>query len=201
MPTPAKFAETPHQRMIWEATPGPITPGHETPGHDHETPGRGNLSARKRWDETPRTERETLNSSGWAETPKVDRNLDEITAMKKASAIAAEAANAKKRSRWDETPVGNLVQQTPQMMTPSFGSVNGTPSYPDFTPSGATPSGAKAMNLATPLPSQIPMTPEQMQAYRWEKEIDDRNKPYSDEELDAMFPPGYKVFDELNNKY
>ena len=30
----------------------------------------------------------------------------------------------------------------------------------------------KAMNMATPLPSQIPMTPEQMQAYRWEKEID-----------------------------
>ena len=43
--------------MIWEATPGPITPGHETPGHDHETPGRGNMSSKKRWDETPRTER------------------------------------------------------------------------------------------------------------------------------------------------
>ena len=57
MPTPAKFSETPTTRMIWEATPGPITPAHETPGHDHETPGRGSLSARKRWDETPRTER------------------------------------------------------------------------------------------------------------------------------------------------
>ncbi|CAF4536659.1 unnamed protein product, partial [Rotaria magnacalcarata] len=27
---------------------------------------------RNRWDETPRTERETTNS-GWAETPKTDR--------------------------------------------------------------------------------------------------------------------------------
>lgn len=142
-----------------------------------------------------------MNSSGWAETPKVDRNMDEMMAMKTASALAAEAANAKKRSRWDETPIGNSVQQTPQMMTPNASSVNGTPSYPDLTPSAATPSGMKAMNLATPLPSQIPMTPEQMQAYRWEKEIDERNRPVSDEELDSMFPPGYKVFDLIFNEF
>ena len=37
------------------------------------------------------------------------------------------------------------------------------------------------------------MTPEQMQAFRWEREIDERNRPLMDEELDAMFPPGYKV--------
>jgi len=36
------------------------------------------------------------------------------------------------------------------------------------------------------------MTPEQLQAYRLEREIDERNRPLSDE-LDAMFPPGYKV--------
>lgn len=37
------------------------------------------------------------------------------------------------------------------------------------------------------------MTPEQIQAYRWEREIDERNRPYTDDELDSMFPPGYKV--------
>ena len=38
------------------------------------------------------------------------------------------------------------------------------------------------------------MTPEQMQAYRWEREIDERNRPLSDQELDALFPKeGYKV--------
>ena len=38
------------------------------------------------------------------------------------------------------------------------------------------------------------MTPEQIQAYRWEKEIDERNRPLTDEELDAIFPfDGYKV--------
>lgn len=37
------------------------------------------------------------------------------------------------------------------------------------------------------------MTPEQLQAWRWEREIDERNRPLSDEELDAMFPEGYRV--------
>jgi hypothetical protein len=38
------------------------------------------------------------------------------------------------------------------------------------------------------------MTPEQMQAWRWEKEMDDRNRPMNDDELDAIFPQdGYKV--------
>lgn len=37
------------------------------------------------------------------------------------------------------------------------------------------------------------MTPEQLQAWRWEREIDERNRPLTDEELDAMCPEGYKV--------
>jgi len=37
------------------------------------------------------------------------------------------------------------------------------------------------------------MTPEQLQAYCWEREIDETNRPLSDDELDAMCPPGYKV--------
>ena len=38
------------------------------------------------------------------------------------------------------------------------------------------------------------MTPEQMQAFRWEKELDERNRPLTDYELDGLFPKeGYKV--------
>lgn len=62
MPTPkitGMGSETPsaipNQHMMWDATPGPVTPSHETPAH--ETPGRIANSARRRWDETPRTER------------------------------------------------------------------------------------------------------------------------------------------------
>ena len=63
-----------------------------------------------------------------------------------------------------------------------------------LTPGGTTPTGAKAMGMATPTPGHLAaMTPEQMQAYRWEREIDERNRPLSDDELETMFPPGYKV--------
>ena len=40
----------------------------------------------------------------------------------------------------------------------------------------------------------IPMTPEQRQVFRWEREIDERNRPLTDDELDAIMPKeGYKV--------
>lgn len=34
----------------------------------------------------------------------------------------------------------------------------------------------------------------QAHVWRMEKEIDDKNRPLTDEELDALFPPGYKVY-------
>merc|ERR1719412_1008530 len=86
------------------------------------------------------------------------------------------------------TPMGSMTPS--DKMTPA-GMSGMTPS---MTPSAATPMGPKAMGMATPSPAQMmQMTPEQMQAFRWEREIDERNRPLSDEELDAMFPPGYKV--------
>ena len=73
----------------------------------------------------------------------------------------------KKKSRWDETPT---------------------------TFSGATPAGSAAMGMATPTVTHAgAMTPEQIQALRWERDIDERNRPLTDEELDALFPEGYKV--------
>ena len=168
-------SKTPGQEM-WDPTPmhattTPLTPGHETPGHKSSV-------RRNRWDETPKTERGEA-TSGWAETPRADRGVDLIQDTPTPSA-------SKRRSRWDETPAaGGMTPATPSMMTPSM-----TP----ITPGGATPIGPKAMAMATPTPGHlVPMTPEQMQAFRWEKEIDERNRPMSDEELDSLFPPGYKV--------
>lgn len=82
-------------------------------------------------------------------------------------------------SRWDETPA------TMGGMTPNAA----------YTP-GVTPFGA--VDMATPTPSQLnlrgAMTPEQYNLARWEKDIEERNRPLSDEELDAMFPTeGYKL--------
>lgn len=209
---------------MWDATPGHATPGAATPGR--ETPGhQATPSARRnRWDETPRAEATPGHTTpgghqaGWAETPKTDRGGDLIE-------DTPTPAASKRRSRWDETPGAQTPTMTPGNMTPSMtpggatpGGMTpsgmsgmttpggGTPSGftpggltpGGFTPSGVTPTGAKAMAMATPTPGHLmSMTPEQLQAYTWQREIDERNRPLSDEELDAMFPPGYKVMLQL----
>jgi len=213
-PSRAAWAETPGRKdpgsetpaqpgtRMWEPTPAHTTPGRdkmiggETPGHASATPGAS--TRRNRWDETPRTERDTGKSDGWAETPRSVQPGDKIVSDTPAGSAS------KRRSRWDETP-----SATPSM-TPSGASGAATPSMtpggatpsqtPMMTPGGSTPMGQKAMAMATPSAAQMmQMTPEQMQAYRWEKEIDDRNRPLADEELDAMFPPGYKILQPPNN--
>ena len=182
---------TPAARM-WDPTPAHTTPGRETPAGGMTPGGR-----RNRWDETPRTERETMSQGlGWAETPRTDRGGDKIISE-------AETPASKRRSRWDETPGATpMGGVTPGSATPSATpSGAATPSMTPgamtpggMTPSMATPVGPKAMGMATPSPAQLmAMTPEQLQAFRWENEIDARNRPLSDEELDSMFPPGYKV--------
>ncbi|ESP03174.1 hypothetical protein LOTGIDRAFT_199416 [Lottia gigantea] len=176
-PGRSKGSETPGatpgaSTRMWDSTPGHATPGAATPGRD--TPGnQPTPSARRnRWDETPKTERGTPgHGSGWAETPKTDRGGDLIEDTPTPGA-------SKRRSRWDETPGAN----TPGGMTPSM------------TPGGMTPTMTPAMAMATPTPGHLmSMTPEQMQAYSWQREIDERNRPLPDDELDAMLPPGYKV--------
>jgi splicing factor 3B subunit 1 len=109
---------------------------------------------------------------------------------------------SKRRSRWDltpaqtpaggETPMNGMDGATPAHFTPKITQNGGmTPSL--LTPGGSTPIGTPAMGMKTPAAPFVPMTPEQAAIYKWEKEIDDRNRPLSDEELDALMPPGYKV--------
>lgn len=97
---------------------------------------------------------ETPAHSGWAETPRTDRisgDLIHETPTPSAS---------KRRSRWDETP-SNQVASTPGTMTPGTMISSMTPATPVtphaaatplLTPSGITPTGHKAMAMATPTP-------------------------------------------------
>ncbi|CAI6003694.1 unnamed protein product [Closterium sp. NIES-64] len=175
------------RRNRWDETPshGGVMPDDATPsalpGGGGATPGLGGgaTPAGMAWDATPKL------SAGATPTPK------------------------KTRSRWDETPAGGGV-------TPAGGGGGATPSAAvGMTPSGMTPGGVTfggatpggfgvtpvgGMDMATPTPGQIalrgPLTPEQFTMLRWEREIEERNKPLSDEELDAMFPlDGYKVLE------
>ena len=182
-------------------TPGTVTPGRTPAGGGGQTPS----ARRNRWDETPKTDRETPgHPSGWAETPRTDRGGDTV-----ATESTPTPSASKRKSRWDETPAGGgATPSTPitpaATMTPSGGvtpsglggitpgSMTPNSAVGMFTPSGATPVGFKAMGMATPSPAGI-VTPEQMYAFRLEKEMDDRNRALTDADLDAMLPDGYKV--------
>jgi len=51
----------------------------------------------------------------------------------------------------------------------------------------------KVCELCFNLGHLLHMTPEQMQAYTLQRELDDRNRPMTDDELESLLPPGYKV--------
>jgi len=127
----------------------------------------------------------------------------------------------KKRARWDETPIAPdagatpvdssdfdaTPGATPMSMTPGSSMTPGaTPGATPFGGMGAmfsgvmgdTPLGTPGMaGMDTPVgltPNFSAMTPEQIQAYRYDSEINERNAPMTDEELDSVFPQtGYEI--------
>ncbi|XXG52688.1 hypothetical protein AAC387_Pa03g0947 [Persea americana] len=163
----------------WDATPTPGRVADATPS----------LSRRNRWDETPTPGRladsDATPAAGGA-TPGATPAGMTWDATPKLAGLATPTPK-RQRSRWDETPA------TMGSATPLAGA---TPASA-FTP-GVTPVGG--IDLATPTPGAInlrsAMTPEQYNLLRWERDIEERNRPLTDDELDAMFPQeGYKILD------
>jgi len=156
------------------ATPSAPQAGRWDDGTPTTTP-TAKKPRRNRWDETPVTpsadgSSTARNKSGWDDTP---RKMGDET--------------PRKRSRWDETPTN----------VPLGG---GATPITGFDAMGITPVG-NFSNIQTPTPSHLQfLTPEQMHAMRWEREVDERNRPLSDEELDQMMPAeGYKILDPPAN--
>lgn len=162
----------------WDATPTPGRVADATPS----------LARRNRWDETPTPGRiaDSDATPAGAVTPGATPAGMTWDSTPKLAGLATPTPK-KQRSRWDETPA------TMGSATPMAGA---TPAAA-YTP-GVTPVGG--VELATPTPGAInmrgPMTPEQYNLMRWEKDIEERNRPLTDEELDAMFPEeGYKILE------
>ncbi|KAJ6812244.1 splicing factor 3B subunit 1-like [Iris pallida] len=166
----------------WDATP---TPGRVAAD---ATPG---VVRRNRWDETPTPGRladaDTTPAAGGV-TPGATPAGMTWDATPKLAGMATPTPK-RQRSRWDETPatMGSATPLSSSAATPVAA----------FTP-GVTPIGG--VDLATPTPGAINLrgaiTPEQYNLLRWERDIEERNRPLTDEELDAMFPQeGYKILD------
>ncbi|KAF2294154.1 hypothetical protein GH714_007933 [Hevea brasiliensis] len=160
----------------WDATPTPGRLGDATPS----------VGRRNRWDETPTPGR--LADSDATPAGGVTPGATPAGVTWDATPKGLVTPTPKRqRSRWDETPA------TMGSATPMAGA---TPAAA-YTP-GVTPVGG--IDLATPTPNAInmrgAMTPEQYNLLRWEKDIEERNRPLTDEELDAMFPQeGYKILE------
>ncbi|CAM0902880.1 unnamed protein product [Alopecurus aequalis] len=100
----------------------------------------------------------------------------------------AENTSKKQRSRWDD-------DETPKKQRSRWDD-DETPKKRRLRWDDETPLGAE--HLATPTPSQIsacvPTSPELYQHLPWERDMEERSQPLTDDELDAMFPQkGYKI--------
>lgn len=155
------------------------------------------------WDSMAGNEKERVGSSKW-DTP---------------SRGGMEDATPSRKHRWDMTPLGEhdatpgrmLIGETPtpgRFIDPTPGRFGETPTpkrgvksrWDDKTPliGGQTPTNfiglTPSMTPGMSTPGLTSLTPERLQLLRWEKEIDERNRPLNDEELDQLLPiEGYEV--------
>ncbi|KAE9552174.1 hypothetical protein FO519_004621 [Halicephalobus sp. NKZ332] len=171
----APDAQTPHFDR-WEETPMTIQPGDATPSHAGTAP----TPTRNRWDDAGAPLPAGAATPQW--NPDADYGFDS----------KPDGGSVRRRSRWDMTPSA----ETPRHgfdFTPKIEPGGATPSY-SMTPGGSTPIGPMAMGFKTPSHIMIPGTPEQLTLQRHQMDVELRNAPISDEELDSLFPPGYKIW-------
>eukprot|EP00890_Picochlorum_soloecismus_P004656 jgi/Picsp_1/5191/NSC_02554-R1_protein len=147
-----------------------------------------------RWDATPA-------AHGVQETPsRWDSKDFQPSGTKKsrwdatpAHEAGAGAAVGTKRSRWDATPAGPSIGT---MATPVYGA-GVTPGHLGATPVGGLGMETPAYGAGQP-GKAVPMTPDVYQAMKVERELEYRNRPLSDEDLDSMLPgpsDGYKILE------
>ena len=162
----------------------------------------------------------TISKSEWDKVSGPEKGPSIASKWDTPSRQGFEDATPTKRHRWDMTPVGEhdatpgrmLIGETPtpgRFIDPTPGRFGETPTpkrgvksrWDDKTPlvGGQTPTNFIGLTPSmTPgglsTPGLTSLTPERLQMLRWEKEIDERNRPLGDEELDTLLPTeGYEV--------
>jgi len=102
--------------------------------------------------------------------------------------------DSRKRHRWDTTPDKTPnAKESASAETPTPKQMKYGDETPIFTPGGSTPFGSLAMNMKTPAVGYASMTPAPDRVYTYDRDLEKRTRQITDEELDALFPPGYKV--------
>lgn len=145
--------------------------------------------AKNRWDQTPiihnTSSEETpsrsrwdrtpaaATSSRWDQTPVVASGLAQNSAAEANETSSGAETPRKSRSRWDETPM-----------------------HPSVTSSDSSTLTPAAMQQQ----HSQPLSAEVYNELKWERELDSRNKPWTEEDLDRILPAeGYKAIDPPEN--
>ena len=176
----------------WDAVDGGASGGASDAATPMLSGGGGAMPtpARSRWDATPAASIgvDATPAAGGATTSKWDATPAAGGARASVSKWDATPSGvgetpSRKRSRWDETP------QAMDGATPS-GAVGATP----VGGMGATPMGAAGMMTPAYGGAISAQTAEERKRSEHELDIEIRNRPLTDDELDAIFPPeGYKI--------
>ncbi|CAK9877122.1 unnamed protein product [Sphagnum jensenii] len=150
---------------------------------------------RNRWDQNVEQEdaKKAKAGSEWDNpdaTPGPSRW--DATATPGHASVDATPACARRRNRWDETPTPRGASDADA--TPAGGGATSW-CHPCRHDLGCHSQACRCCHSYAK-EAEAPMTPEQYNMLRWEKDIEDRNRPLSDEELESMFPmDGYKILD------
>ena len=141
---------------------------------------------RRRWDDAATSSGEAQQPR-WDATPEVASGAPAAPSGWETPSVASGSAGAstRKRSRWDETPVvsaGAALAATPLV---TGGGLDGmvTPMY----------------DLSGASRTVIPMTGDLANQMRYDKEMEERNRPLTDDELDALLPEGYRILEPPAN--
>lgn len=131
------------------------------------------VSSKSRWDEAATSSTAPRRRKRWDETPVVASastvEATPLVSMPDATPVAGSA-------RWDETPIVSSVSETPGRKRSRW----------DATP--APMSSAAPAGLATPLTGNL------AKALALEREMESRNRPWTESALDAILPSeGYTI--------
>uniref|UniRef100_A0A7S3DG04 Splicing factor 3B subunit 1 n=1 Tax=Palpitomonas bilix TaxID=652834 RepID=A0A7S3DG04_9EUKA len=157
-----------------------------------DAPAEGSAS-KSRWDSTPDSDSSTPAASSarknrWDQTPVSSAG----STPSRWDQGGADATPKRSKSRWDETPVASSGSR--------FDTTSATPVAATPTAFGATPvagfgTGADALSLGVNA-----LTPDQYQTMKMEREMFERNKPWTLEDLDRIMPKeGYTIMDPPPN--
>jgi len=152
----------------------------------------------------------SVTSAASSTSSRKKRRWDDATPKAPPSGGASSSSATPRASRWDATPVDGSSSSSSSSSrrgawdaTPSHtpGALGTKKSRWDVTPvgpvqmMGATPVGN--MGMATPvMPMSGTVTAEQLGSIRLQQELEARNRPWTDEELDRLLPSeGYVIVD------